>query len=75
MSDLERVFNAAAKELGDNGYCSYIAVEAVLKRQLLPLLEAGQAMRIAYGCGCPGCPECRSAYAAWDAALKAILEA
>ena len=68
MTDLAKLIDDVAREYATSSpYCNDLAT--VLKRRLLPLLEAGQAMRDSI-LFCPTQPECLR----WDAALKAARE-
>ena len=66
MSDLEKLLEDVAGDYFDSD-----GTEEVLKRRLLPLLEAGQAMRDhwLFGAAAYQGKDSREAYA-WDAALE-----
>ncbi|GAC1688010.1 MAG: hypothetical protein PVS2B2_26780 [Candidatus Acidiferrum sp.] len=75
MSDLEKLLESVAYELAEmaasNGSHSGKDNVIVLKARLLPLLEAGEAMRkkVSYHDGTEHCPHTR-----WDAAKRKAME-
>ena len=69
MDRIGKLLKATAKELGDNGYCSYIAVEEVLEKHFGPLLRAGQYCRDGLE---PGCEPDDTYAARYDAALATL---
>ena len=84
MSDLDQLLERAAEELDDitagEGLVLYDSALEVLKRRLLPLLEAGQDLFDNTCCSCvhlPAmypCPRCKLAIEEWPTAKQAALE-